>query len=87
MRFATMTEAMWVEIWRDSIARAAINQRNRVVLGPLDFEVTRTAEENHIRRTLQSKLAYGKKLHGIEPLLRRMTEFYKEQDWGSNIYE
>lgn len=79
VRFAIIIKATWVEIWRDSIVRAAINQRNEVVLGFLDFKVIRTAKKNHVKRELQSKLAYGKRLHGIKPLLRGMTEFYGEQ--------
>ena len=87
VRFATMTEATWVEFWRGSIARAAIDRRNGVVLGPLDLEVTRAAEENNARRASRRGFAYGERSHGMGPLLRGMTEFYGEQGWGGDTYE
>lgn len=83
VRFATMTEPTWVEIWRGAIARAALDRRNGVVLGPLDLEATRAAEEINARRATGTELNYRESSHGIEPLLRAMREF-SEQGWGGD---
>lgn len=87
VRFATMTEPTWVEIWRGTIARAALDRRYGVLLGPLDLEAARTAEEINARRASGTELNYEVSLHGIEPLLRAMREFSSEQGWGSDTYD
>lgn len=88
VRFATMTEPTWVEMWRGSIARAAIDRRNGVVLGSLDLEATRAAEEiNASRAFAQSGLGYGESWHGMGQLLRVMREYYVDQGWGGDTYD
>lgn len=87
VRFATMTEPTWVENWRGSIARAALDRRDGVVLGPLDQEATRAAEEVNARRASRTGLTYGDSTHGTGPLLRVMRAFYGEQGWGGDTYE
>lgn len=87
VRIATVTEPTWVEIWRSSIARAAIDRRNGVVLGPLDLEAARAVEEINARRAPQRGLGYGESSHGMGPLLRGMRDFYIEQGWGGDTYD
>lgn len=87
VRFATIAEPTWVEIWRGSIARAAIDRRNGVLLGPLDLEATRAAEEINARRASQRELGYGESSRGLGPFLSGMREFYGEQGWGGDTYD
>lgn len=87
VRFATMTEPTWVEIWRGTIARAALDRRSGVLLGPLDLEASRIAAEINVRRASGTELNYEGSSYGTEPLLRAIREFSSEQGWGGDIYE
>lgn len=82
-----MTQPTWVEMWRESIARAAIDRRNGVVLGSLDLEATRAAEEINARRAFaQRGLGYGESSDGMGQLLRVWREHNVDQGWGGDTY-
>lgn len=84
VRFATMTEPTWVEMWRGSIARAAIDRRNGVVLGSLDLEATAAAEEINARRAFAQRGLDEESSHGMTQLLRVMREHSVDQGWGGD---